>query len=318
LKMKHYADEVNLHARIYAMKGRFLSLEDYAALTRDKGAIFDRVPEAHDYIEAKEMIFARQIKDVLYLAEATEKYTPLFLAFLRWFEANNAKLILAKAYRRQVQQQWYDIGPYATLDKGLLQDDLTLSEIKAILAKAYLDDEFEHVSGYERLEMRIDMCALRTLHDSSSLFRDEAKEVFESFMLKRIAVITLIWHYRLKENYHWEDHRIRRYLESLHRLFGNRIWPQVRIVKESLTRRLEQTGSSAGTTHSCVDIEYYLEQYYYRWVSSMFYQDFHSIRCVVAYLWLLTYEVRNLFRIIEGMRFSLSAGEILEGIISEV
>jgi hypothetical protein len=28
--------------------------------------------------------------------------------------------------------------------------------------------------------------------------------------------------------------------------------------------------------------------------------------------------VRNLFRIIEGMRFSLSAGEILEGIISEV
>lgn len=316
--MKYYADEVNLHARLYAMKSRLLSLEDYAAMARDKDALYDRIPDAHDYIEAKEMIFAQQIKGIIHLAEATERYAPLFFAFLRMFEANNAKLLLAKSYSRQTQQQWYDIGPYATLDRGLLQEDLSPGEIKAILAQAYTDDEFEHVSGYERLEMRIDMYTAGSLHESSALFGSEAKKVFEEFMLKRIAVITLTRHYRLKENYHLDDAGISLYLESLHRLVGDKAWPQVRIVVEALNRRLEQPGGPAGTTRSCVDVEYYLEQYFYRCVSSMFYQDFHSIHPVVAYLWLLTYQVKNLFRIIEGMRFSLSAGEILEGIISEV
>ena len=142
--MKHYADEVNLHARIYAMKSRLLSLEDYAAMARDKDVLYETIPEAHDYIEAKEMIFAQQVKDIIHLAEATERYAPLFVAFLRMFEANNAKLILAKAYSRQTQQQWYDIGPYATFRRGLLREDLTLSEIKALLAQAFPDEDFEH------------------------------------------------------------------------------------------------------------------------------------------------------------------------------
>lgn len=316
--MKHYADEVNLHARIYAMKSRLLSLEDYAALARSKDAMYEKAPGAHDYTEAKEMIFVQQIKGIIHLAEATQRYTPLFLAFLRRFEARNAKLILAKAYGRQIHEQWYDIGPYATFDRGLLQEDLTPGEIKALLKQAFPDDDFEHASGYERLEMCIDMNTAGSLHESSALFPPEAKKVFEEFLLKRIAVVTLMLHYRLRENYHWDNTRIMRRLEFLHRLVGDKAWPQVRIVEEALSRRLEQLSRSAGMARSCVDREYYLEQYYYRWVSTMFYQDFYSIHCVVAYLWLLYYQVRNLFRIIEGMRFSLSSGEILEGIISEV
>ena len=316
--MKHYADEVNLHARIYAMKSRLLSLEDYAALIRDRDAIFALVPQAHDYIEAKEMVFVQQIQGILRIAEAVEVYAPLFIAFLRQFEAANAKLVLAKAYRRQVHEQWYDIGPYATLDRGLLQDAVTTEEVKSLLAKAYLDDELVHTSGYERLEMCIDMYTLRSLHESSALFKAEAKKVFEEFMLKRIAVITLVWHYRLKEYYHLDDEIIERYLASLHLLVEDKAWPQVKIVEEALNIRLAQLRRPAGITRSSMDAEYYLEQYYYRWVSSMFYQDFHTIYCVLAYLWLLYYQVKNLFRIIEGVRFSLSEGEILEGIISEV
>lgn len=316
--MEHYADEVNIHARIYAMKSRLLTLADYAALSRDRDAIFAGVPQAHDYIQAKEMVFARQIQGIVSIAEAVEVYAPLFIAFFRQYEAANAKLILAKAYRRQIHELWYDIGPYAILGRGLLQDALRPDEIKSVLAKAYLDDEFVHASGYERLEMCIDMNALKSLHESSALLRTEAKTVFEEFMLKRIAVITLVWHYRLKEYYHKDDEVIKRYLAGLHLLVGDRVWPQVKIVEEALGVRLAQQTRPAGMTHTSMDAEYYLEQYYYRWVSSMFYQDFHSIYCVLSYLWLLYYQVKNLFRIIEGVRFSLSEGEILEGIISEV
>ena len=316
--MKHYADEVNLHARIYAMKSRLLSLEDYAALIRDKEAIFAGVPQAHDYIEAKEMVFVQQIHGIVSIAEAAKVYAPLFIAFLRQFEAANAKLILARAYHRQIHEQWYDIGPYATLSRGLLQDTQTSEEIQALLARAFLDDELARTSGYERLEMCIDMYALRSLHESSNLLTPEAKKVFEEFMLKRIAVITLVWHYRLKEYYHKDDDVIERYLAGLHLIVGDRAWPQVKIVEEALSVRLAQLSRPAGMTRTSMDAEYYLEQYYYRWVSSMFYQDFHTIYCVLAYLWLLYYQVKNLFRIIEGVRFSLSEGEILEGIISEV
>ena len=47
----------------------------------------------------------------------------------------------------------------------------------------------------------------------------------------------------------------------------------------------------------------------------MFHRDFHSIYCVVAYLWLLFYQIRNLFKIIEGRRFGFSPEVILARIV---
>lgn len=318
--MRYYADKDNLHVRIYAMRGRLLALKDYDSIVRNQEAFFDRLSGTHDHVEAKEMVFREQLAMVVHLAEATREYSSLFIAFLRQYEVSNAKLLLAKAFGRQSLEQWYDIRPYAILDRSLLQQELSLDDIRAIMAGTYLEDVYEDISSYECLENQVDISAARNLYTSSAQFLPESRKVFLDFMLRRIAVITMIWHWRLKQNYHWNDERIRLYLETFHNLnlFGGHAWPQVRIVEEVLNRRLEQLRKSGTQAPSAEDIEYHLEQYFYNWVSSMFHKDFHSIYCVVAYLWLLYYQVRNLFRIIEGMRFGLPPGEILKRIISEV
>ncbi len=318
--MRYYADKDNLHVRIYAMRGRLLSLKDYDSIVRNQEAFFDRLSGTHDHVEAKEMVFREQLAMVVHLAEATREYSSLFIAFLRQYEVSNAKLLLAKAFGRQSLEQWYDIRPYAILDRSLLQQELSLDDIRAIMAGTYLEDVYEDISSYECLENQVDISAARNLYTSSAQFLPESRKVFLDFMLRRIAVITMIWHWRLKQNYHWNDERIRLYLETFHNLnlFGGHAWPQVRIVEEVLNRRLEQLRKSGTQAPSAEDIEYHLEQYFYNWVSSMFHKDFHSIYCVVAYLWLLYYQVRNLFRIIEGIRFGLPPGEILKRIISEV
>ena len=104
-------------------------------------------------------------------------------------------------------------------------------------------------------------------------------------------------------------------MQKFHNLFGGHAESQVRIVEEELNRHLEQLRKSGGQEPSVVDIERHLEQNYFAWVSSMFHRDFHSIYSVVAYLWLLFYQIRNLFRIIDGRRFGFSAEAILNKLI---
>ncbi len=315
--MKYYTDQNNLHTRIYAMKGRLLSLKDYTSIVRDQEAFHDKISGGHDYLETKEMIFREQTATVIHLAEATRKYAPLFIAFLRQYEVNNAKLLLAKALGRQSLEQWYDIGPYAILNRSLLQEELSLEDIRGIMAGTYLESVLKDISSYERLEIRVDTCATGNLYASSNRFPPEAREIFQNFMLRRIAILMITCRWRLKENYHWSDKRIRIYLEMFNNLFGAPAWPQVRMMERDLNIRLEQMRKSGGRSPSAADIEYHLEQYYYRWVSSMFYKDFHSVYCVIAYLLLLYYQIRNLFRIIEGLRFGLPPEAIIERIICE-
>jgi vacuolar-type H+-ATPase subunit C/Vma6 len=315
--MRNYADEVNLHARIYAMRGRLLSLRDYASIVREQETFPDRLSDPKDLIEAKENIFREQIAPIISLAEVNEKYAKLFIAYLRQYEAHNLKVILAKTFGKQSLEQWYDIGPFATLKEELLQKKITLDEIKSLIANTYLADDFKDISSYRRMEIRVDVCAVRNLYNYSTLLSLQAKNEFQDMVLKRIAVMTVIWSYRLREYYHWSDERARFYIERLHDLFGGHAWPQVRIVEEALNQHIEQLRKGGGQEPSILDIERHLEQNYYSWVSSMFHRDFHSIYCVVAYLWLLSYQIRNLFRIIEGRRFGFSSNEILNKIICE-
>jgi vacuolar-type H+-ATPase subunit C/Vma6 len=316
--MKYYADDVNLHARIYAMRARLLSLMDYTSIVRDKQALSEKVYDKHNSIEAKEIVFKEQIRDIIKLAEATRIYTRLFIAFLRQFEAHNIKLILSRAFNRPVLEQWYDIGPYAVVDRSLINEKLTVEDIKTMLAHTYLEEIFDDMSSYERIEIRMDICTARNLYDSSSLFHPDARRVFQDFILKRVAVTGLIRNWRLKESYQWSDEKILLYLEMIHGLFDSSPGQQLKIVGEMLNNRLEQIRKSSSKTPESADIEYYLEQYFYNWISSMFHKDFHSVYCVAAYLWLLSNQIRNMFRIIDGMRFGLPPEEIIERIVCEV
>ncbi len=316
--MKYYADDVNLHARIHAMRSRLIPLDGYASLLREQEASYDKVSGSRGMIEAKESLFGEQIRAIIHLAEATRRYAPLFIAFLRLYEAGNVKAILAKAFGRQGLEQWYDIGPYATLDRDLLDRDLSLGDVQAILGGTYLADIFEGRITFERLEARLDICSVRNLYASSAPFRPEARKVFRDFILRRLAVLMVIRQWRLKVNYHWSDERIEAHRDELGTLFGDFAWPQIKMVEGVLSSRLEEMGKGSGQIPDPADVESYLEHYYYRWASSVFHKDFHSIHCVVAYLWLLSCQIRNLFCITEGIRFGLPHEAILETMISEV
>jgi vacuolar-type H+-ATPase subunit C/Vma6 len=315
--MRNYADEANLHARIHAMRSRLLSLHDYASIVRGEHANSFKLSTARDLIEAKETLFREQIAPVVGLAEAYDKYTPLFLAYLRQFEVHNAKILLAKAAGLESEEQWYDIGPFAIMEKGLLAEKLSLAGIRSLIASTYLDDDFKDTASYRQMEIRADICAARNFFRSANSLSGQAKKDFQNMMQRRIAVLTVIWSYRLRGYYHFSDEKVRFYMQRFHDLFDGYAKSHIRSVEEELNRHLEQLHKEGGQEPSIVDIERHLEQNYFAWVSSMFHRDFHSIYCVLAYLWLLFYQIRNLFRIIDGRRFGFSAEAILDKLICE-
>jgi len=313
--MRDYADEAYLHARLYAMRSRLLSMKDYVVLARNQNeALYDKTA-APDPVVAEEIVFREQIAKVIPLAEATAIYTPVFLAFFRQFEALNAKLILAKAFGLQTLGQWHDIGRHAILERSLLSESTSLEDILPLLTGTYLSDILEDVSSYEQMEIRVDLCALKNMYEASALFNPDAKLDFQNLMGRRIAVASTILSLRLKKTYQWDEERIRLFLERFHDLFEGKTLLHVKVVEEVLYRHLEQSQAGSAREPSVVDMEHYLEQYYYNWISSVFHRDFHSICCVAAYLWLLLYQIRNLFKIIEARRFGFSPERILAGIV---
>jgi vacuolar-type H+-ATPase subunit C/Vma6 len=314
--MRDFTDEAYLHARLYAMRSRLLSWKDYVSLAGTRNEpMYDQAVFASDPSASEELIFREQIDGIIPLAEAIGHYSPIFLAFFRQFEAFNAKLILAKAFGLQTVEQWYDIGPYAILPRRLLTETPPLKEILALFEGTYLSDAIKDASGYEQMEAGVDLCALREMYTASSMLKPDSKADFNLLMERRIAVTSLILSLRLKKNYQWEDDKIRPFLERYHEAFDGKAWPQIRIAREALDRHIEQSRTAGGQEPSLIDMEYYLERYYYNWVSSMFHRDFHAVYCVVAYLWLLFYQIRNMFKIIEGKRFGLPTDLILYRVV---
>ena len=196
--MRNYADEDNLHARIYAMRGRLLSLRDYASMVREQQTSALQPFGIRDLVEAKENLFREQIAPVIAIAEAYDKYEQIFLAYLRQFETRNAKMLLAKAYGKKSLEQWYDIGPFATLDKELLKKNLSPDEIKSLIADTCLADDLKDFRGYLRMEINLDISQARNLYNSSKLLSFDSKKEFQEMALRRIAVLTSSGHTGLR------------------------------------------------------------------------------------------------------------------------
>ncbi len=313
--MRNYADRCNLHARIHALRGRLLSLRDYAFLVKERAPDFSHIFDAQEPSRARQTLFREQIAPLIGLVEAYERYTPLFLAFLRHYEAQNAKVLLANAFGKQSLSCWYDISPFAILDEELLRKKLSLDEVKSLLAGTYLAPDLKDASSYPQMVLRVEISTALHLYRASLSLPAQAQKEFQDVMLRRIGLLALIWSRRLRKYYHWSDERILLYREDLHDRFGGHAWSRVREEERALNSYLERVHKSRGTEPSLVDIERHLDRKYYAWVSSMFHRDFHSLYCVLAYLWLVFYQIKNLFCIIDGKRFNFSPNEILNRII---
>jgi hypothetical protein len=315
--MQNYADVPNFHTRIHAMKSRLFSLRDYVRMIRDPATMPGQVSGIRDTIETKELIFRRQIEPVLPLVEAHEEYKPFFLASLRRYEMQNARILLARAAGRQTIPQWYDISPYATLDRKLLEQDPSPDEVRLLLARMYPGENFKAIPGYRQLIVHLNNCLARSLYRSAEYLSGPAAEAFREMMLKRMAVMTLIWSLRLSVHYHFPEEKIRLYMDRFQKSCGGGARCRVIPERKELDAYLEQKRKDTGREPSAAEIEHYLEQKHYAWIAHMFHRDFHSIYCVVAYLWLLHYQIRNLFRIIDGRRFGLAADAVIGRMICE-
>lgn len=328
--MNHYADKAYLHAKIFALHNQLLRRNDYFEIINAKkahlafpGLISET--DARDHIKVKEIIFRNQIQKILVLIKASSHYMELFRAFLRSFEANNFKLLLARASGREtVIEQWYDISPHNEFDKDLLSRDISLDEFKTLLAntclKAVITDGFS--LKYEVIESRIDFSAAAHFLDFSKKILFSQRRIFNEIMLRRIVLFKIVWTRRLKENYGWDDDRIMGYMTSLYDLIHEFKGEEKLIsdIERQMQKELDErlgTRESSGVVPEISDIENELEKYFRSYVWTMFSKDFHSIYCVVSYLWLLYYQIQNLFRIVEGFRFNVSPEILHKKIICE-
>jgi vacuolar-type H+-ATPase subunit C/Vma6 len=322
--MNPYADKNYLHAKIHALRDQMLRRNDYIKIInaqRPHLAFPTLISEnaAEDLNEAKEIIFRNQIGKVLLLIESSECYRSLFKAFLRFFEARNVKLLLAKAFgRTMVIGQWNDISPHNSLEKGLLQRDISLDEFKSLLGNTYLKnviaDDFP--ARYEELESRIDFCTVRYFLDFSKEASFRQWNILREVMLRRIVLLRVVWSFRLRQNYGWDDDKISSHLASLYDVideFNGKAELSVSIERQ-MNKELEQSSSGIPEVS---DIENELERYFWSYIWRMFSRDFHSIYCVISFLWLLYYQIQNLFGIIEGFRFNVSPDIVSKRIICE-
>ena len=323
--MNPYADKNYLHAKIHALRSQLLRRNDYIEIINAQKphlAFPTLISEndSGDLSKVKEIVFRRQIKKVLLFVEASDCYRALFEAFLRFFETGNVKLLLAKAFGRTVAiEQWNDISPYNTFEKGLLRRDISLDEVKTLLGNTYLNnviaDDFPY--RYEELESRIDFCAAKYFFNFSKEILFNQRSIFQEVMVRKIVLLRIVWNFRLRKSYGWDDDRISSHLASLYDLIDefNGKNELISSIERRINRELNQ---SLGDTHEILDIENELERYFRSYIWKIFSRDFHSIYCVISYLWLLYYQIQNLFRIIEGFRFNVSPDIISKKIICEL
>jgi hypothetical protein len=322
--MNPYADKNYLHAKIHALRDQMLRRNDYTKIInaqRPHLAFPTLLSEndAEDLNKAKEVIFRNQIKKVLLFIESSDCYRPLFVAFLRFFETRNIKVLLAKAFgRTMVIGQWNDISPYNSFEKGLLQRDISLDEFKSLLGNTYLKDVIadDFPTRYEELESRIDFYAVRYFLDFSKEVSFRQGSILREVMLRRIVLLRIVWGLRLRQSYGWDDNTVSSHLASLYDLidaFNGKAELRVSIERQ-MNKKLEQ---SSGGIPEVSDIENELERYFWSYIWRIFSRDFHSIYCVISFLWLLYYQIQNLFGIIEGFRFNVPPDIVSRKIICE-
>ena len=323
--MNPYADKNYLHAKIHALRDKLLKRNDYIKIINAQKphlafpALISET-DAEDYSKVKEKIFRNQIKKLLLFIESSDCYRVLFKAFLRFFETGNVKLLLAKAFRRtMVIEQWNDISPHNAFEHGLLQRDISLGEFKSLLGNTYLKnvvaDDFP--TRYEELESRIDFYAVRHLFDFSKEILFRQRRIFQEVMLRKIVLLKIVWSFRLKQNYGWDDDKISSHLASLYDLIDEFKGKDELVINiERQTNR--EINQSSGGIPEVSDIENDLERHFRFYIWRNFSRDFHSIYCVISYLWLLYYQIQYLFRIIEGFRFKVSPDIISKKITCEV
>jgi hypothetical protein len=165
------------------------------------------------------------------------------------------------------------------------------------------------------METRVDLSVERNWRAASVSFSGEAKLDYQGLMCRRMAVVSALISLRLRKTYQWDEEKIHAYLTPFHDIKGVGVLSQVKGVEKAISKYVDEVRSVGASEPSPAEIERYIAQYDYDWISSAFHRDFFSVSCVVAYLWLVAYQIRNLLKINEGRRFGFTLDQIMGRIV---
>lgn len=327
--MNFYADSNYIHARICALHSLLLARKDYYNIA-ESGHFQNFMPDLNsfniknDYIEIKERIFNTQIKMIISLAEASVSCSSIFILFLRYFETQNLKLIFAKAFSKKPSSAiWYDIGDFATLDRGMIADNTDVASVLKYTRNTWMKDilTVESAGSFDTVEFLIDRASLRIAAEFPYSINFSHRTDTLKIVSGLAACFHLSWSWRLQQIYSWDSGSIKSYIES------NIVLPEsVRTLQPSidewkliLMKQIlgNHAVAMAPWETGITAAEKIMERVLLRDFSRIFNENFHTVNTVSCYLALLYRQIRNLFAIVDGLRYSLSPDIIMENIICE-
>ncbi len=321
--MNNFADRIYLHAKIHALRQSLFANEDYRRIIR-AGSIHAAFPEtlteknATDLSRSKDAVFRWQIAVIISFIGITAHYRGLFRAFLLLFELDNIKLVASRSYGRcPLLARWNDVSPYGVMDNSCRDADISLEDLRNILMDTPLDGALEEgeTPSYEVLESRLDRRAIENLAGYARKLRPRDRAIYNDLVLMKIASLKILWEYRLARYRDREGGFDQFDPAECSGPAGRSAVTAMENSVRAMIRRAYPSGAAAAGGLDPAGLELFLDRAFIARADRAFSRDFHSICPVISFAWLLYYQVRNLFRIIEGFHAELPPEAIYDGII---
>lgn len=327
--MEQYADKMYVHARVMALHADMLKKNDYADIAHTKN-IQKALPgyssdiNTENYIAVKEKIFNHHIKKLIILTKASKDYRHLFKAFLLLFDRENIKQMLSKAFNRGVIiSQRFEVAPFQVMPADFAQRSVTAEEAIAVLNNTLRLGLPAKDSTFEMVEVALDFYCYALIAQCARRYMPGDRNKLRVLLSIRTELIRRTWSLRLRHLYRWSQDDIDDFLLSRESLYGfQSLTPaQTRAVEKALAGFSVDGASGWGgdgePDERLIQEEIRSEKYFYRVLKKTIRLDFHSIWPVISYLWLLYYQIYNLFRVIEAVRFGIRPEIIMQSVICE-
>ncbi len=325
--MKFYANRLFLHAKVHAIKENLFCRDDYVKLINSGSirSIFHEIISdtiEKDYIRVKEVIFRHHIENLFVLIDATDFYHGFYKLFLAVFELNNIKLIISKAFGRDVLiQQWYDIHPYDSVSNKILSAEISKQDIPGIFQNSYIDSDLFTLPlpEYESLVFMIEMNLLQEILRISKKTNENDQNILYKIIAIKLIAIKKIWDLRIQQPVNLHDNQRQDQFDFIQHFFSEfKTFKKIFLKTEpEIDTEIHQIRQSHNNQADITAIEFGLSRYLYMYLQTVFNKNFSSINSILCYTWLISFQIQNINTIIEGFRFSITHETIQKKIVCE-
>jgi len=322
------ADKTYIHAKIHALHASLLSADDYLEIARSGNfhAVFPGSPagkDASDIVQTKEKIFRRQAGIFILLAGLNDFYGEFFRSFLLLFELNNIKSVLLRSYGKNPPPlQWNDVSPCNIIDESCIKRQIPLHELSALFAGTVFSGvmDFDSPPSYEALEREVDFVSLKNLLGLGRRLLPADRRIFNNVVLKKIISLKIVWAAR-SDAYYGSESDFRQF-DPVDVFGGSTVTSADIEAVEAEIRKSIKTGYQAPGAHVKKDdvpgMELFLDRLFVSHIKRIFSGDFHGICPVISYAWLLYYQIRNLFTVIEGRFLKVDPETIMRRVVTGI